>query len=631
MIKMMREGVQSAVIKVFLFGLMTMAVAGLVLTDVGGFFRGGVAPTSVAKVAGHDISRLDFEQQVNRALQQQAMLTPEIAYQYGIIDNLLNQQISGILLQRAAYDAGLIVDDSLVAARVSKLLAPYVSDTMTAKEAFRRLLMSQNMSEAEFAGYMRNDLASNILRAALSGPGKIVNPQDVSDLYQFSNEQRTIDYVLLPDAKVGGVAEPDDDILMSFYQAGKERYAVPALRKITVATLSRETIAEKFDIAEEELRAYYDSHTAEFTDSEKRVLQQALLDSEEAARDVASAAAESKDLKKAVKKATGNNKAYIGEESFAREGLLEDIAKPAFDLEPGQVSAPVKTGLGWHVLLLKDIKPASQKPFDAVRKQIREDLLRDKLDEHAVTTANMIDDALAGGETLDAVSKEMGMTLKSYGPLREDGSTAENKDGFSGFEKDRDSLLQTAFSLGEGESSPVQELSNGDYAVVRADSIKEKTYKSFEDVRADLAKTWTQDQQSVLNRQNAEDLRRAVEAGKETLENPATATLSRSGEVPKPFDENIRAAVFAVEKTGVPAAVPLEGAQIVFVVKEIKLPDVATMDAKKKEELEQGLKQTGAEEVAGLYIEDLRRRHGVRVNRPLLDQLYLRTDENPVR
>ena len=119
----MRDGAKSGFLKIILMGLMTLAVFGLVLTDVGGFFRGGIPATTVATVGKSEISTRAFDQQVRRVLAQQG-LDPATAYQYGFIQQILYSKIGEHLFAMRVRDLGILVTDSIVKRHITELVKP---------------------------------------------------------------------------------------------------------------------------------------------------------------------------------------------------------------------------------------------------------------------------------------------------------------------------------------------------------------------------------------------------------------------------------------------------------------------------------------------------------------------------
>ena len=64
-------------------------------------------------------------------------------------------------------------------------------------------------------------------------------------------------------------------------------------------------------------------------------------------------------------KANGGDLGY-----FTKEQMVPEFSEVAFKLDKGQVSAPVKTQFGWHVLKVEDKRQRQAPAFDTVRDQV---------------------------------------------------------------------------------------------------------------------------------------------------------------------------------------------------------------------------------------------------------------------
>mgnify|MGYP001598968148 CR=1 FL=1 len=245
----LREGAKGGVTKFILYGFMAMAVGGMIFMDVGGFFRGGIQRNSVAKIGREQISAVFFDSTVRRALYAQNIDTAT-AYRLGLIDQILSSVVSGNLMYRAAFDLGLVIGDKDVADHVSRLIEPMAKDGMTKKEVLNRILMNQGMSEQQFLHELRSDMATTILRSALQSATAYTPPQEARDLYQYQNETRTVKAVILPDSGIRDYKEPGDEVLLPFYQAGQERYAIPETRGFSMMVLKSEDLKDTLDISD---------------------------------------------------------------------------------------------------------------------------------------------------------------------------------------------------------------------------------------------------------------------------------------------------------------------------------------------------------------------------------------------
>ena len=137
------------------------------------------------------------------------------------------------------------------------------------------------------------------------------------------------------------------------------------------------------DVGDEEVAAYYEAHPEEFQSPETVALRQILVPTLNEARDVRrrllkdprSFPALAQTLSRAPEASAGG---LMG--SFARGQLPAALDRAAFALAPGQVSEPVQTPFGFHVLRLDAKQPSRQPTLEESRDEIRSRLRREKVD-----------------------------------------------------------------------------------------------------------------------------------------------------------------------------------------------------------------------------------------------------------
>ena len=114
MLQKLSDGAKGGISKFILVGFLFMAVLGLVLTDVGGFFRDGVSSTSVAEVGSEDIPYNEFDRYLRGSLARQQMSAQD-AYQTGQLDVILDRYAQNIVFTQASQNLGIRTSDAAVA------------------------------------------------------------------------------------------------------------------------------------------------------------------------------------------------------------------------------------------------------------------------------------------------------------------------------------------------------------------------------------------------------------------------------------------------------------------------------------------------------------------------------------
>ena len=626
--KALRKGASGGISKFLLFGFLIMAVGGLVMMDVGGFFRGGVARTDVARAGGETIPITSFDRSVRMTLQRIGM-TPQEAYRLGYIDQILNAEIRGRLLNQAAAETGIMIDKKHVARQIKDIITPMTSSGQSPEEILRQILLNQGMSEQAFVANMSRDMANTLLSAALQGGLQGVSQDIAADLYKYQNEKRSVEYISFPDSDLKDIPEPPEEQLRQLYEATKESYAQNEMRTFKLITVNTDNIKSTIEIADEEIRNAYDDNIDLYTVNAQRTLDQALLNSEEQAQAVKSAAEKGKSLKDAVNEVTSGTTAYLGEQSFEEKALLEEIKDEVLAVQnTDEIIGPIQTPLGWYVIKVVKISPAKTKSFDEVKSEIKNEMIENQIIDQQFALANSVDDLLASGAALDDVAKEVDLDIQPLPPLNQFGQNKDGKDALKDFEKSRDIVLEAGFALEEGETSPVLETAEGRFQAVHLESLTPKTYTPFEEVRKEILDRWMKDQARLTNQMRVaqilagmagEPMTAIAKAHSKKIQN--AGDISRMEEPKAPFNERSIGSIFEAP-INLPVAVDIEGGFAIALVKDFKWPEEITAENKDFASLRENIEKASRDEGLMLYLEQKRQDHGATVNKSLLDQVY---------
>lgn len=628
MLSSLREGAKSGFMKIILFSFLVFAVAGLVLMDVQGMYRGGISNNTVASIDKIELDVSQFQQMVTTILRQQG-INPDMAYRVGFIDKILQSEINKNILYLKTSTYGIRVSDTTVANQIASLIDPYVNESLSREEAFKRLLMGQGMSEREFVSIMKADMGNNILQSALSKGFYYITKQEAEYLYQYDHEKRSVDYIFFPDSNIKEPTDPPIDDIKADYEKNIEIYSIPETREFSVAYVTSEALKDKISISEDLLLDSYNQTVETFEVPEQRVINQAILPSHSEAIKVVQAYKDLNDLKEAVASTQGTEEFYQGQETFQKDGLLEDIAEPVFSAPKGEILEPIESPLGWHVMVVDKIIEPYIQPYEEVKGQLKKELEIVYLEEQLLDLANSIDDLLAGGDNFNNVSKELNLNVKHYGPVRTDGSTLDNKEALVDINnEDRVYVIQTVFELLEDETAPVMELSNGNFILIKNNKIHEKSYKPFEDVKDILIKRWSKNQIHQTNKTMVMEYYKDVVSDTDTMNNISkeknisisSANLVRN-KASKDFEDKSKNTIFETPKGDYAFLENSKG----FYIAHIKSIEIPSMDEDLLEEIDSFrlLKSKMAEqEILSMYINQLYNEFKIKINHALITKMF---------
>ena len=136
-------------------------------------------------------------------------------------------------------------------------------------------------------------------------------------------------------------------------------------------------------VTEEEMRKAYDEEAAKLQQTERVRARMILVATEQEANDILARLAKGEKFEDLAKQfSLDGSKDYGGDLGyFTAPEMVPEFSKAAFALKVGEISQPVKTDFGWHIIRLEDRKQGAAQPYDQVKAAIRNVLLRRKVGE----------------------------------------------------------------------------------------------------------------------------------------------------------------------------------------------------------------------------------------------------------
>jgi peptidyl-prolyl cis-trans isomerase C len=145
-------------------------------------------------------------------------------------------------------------------------------------------------------------------------------------------------------------------------------------------------------LSEEKLRARYEALGQEGGEEEVRARHILVSTKPEADAIVAELDKGADFAELAKKKSTGPSGGKGGDLGYFKKGaMVPEFAEMAFSLKPGEVSEPVKTQFGWHVIKVEDRRKSPPPPFEAKVNEIRQAVVREEVQKVILVLAKEAD------------------------------------------------------------------------------------------------------------------------------------------------------------------------------------------------------------------------------------------------
>ena len=625
---MLLETLRKGAARTFGMILMGMLVISFAIWGIADIFRGYGSQTLI-KVGDTEITPQEYsraQRDVLRVMSSDAgrSLSLQEAREQGLENRVLERLIGGAAVDTHAKSLGLGISDEELLQGIMK--DPAFQDAMGNFNplALQQALRTMDMSEQ---GYLASERERNLRRQLLGTVGRTPAASQVflNALNNYNNETRSLRYVVVPATAAGVVPEPSDADLKSFYDNHQAKFTQPEFRKFGALAVTPESVKDRVQIADDDLKAAFDKDKDKLGTPERRRVQQIAFP-DKAAADAAYQKIQSGTGFVDIAKAHGVNEVDLDLGMLKRSDMADSaIADAAFKLEKDKVSEPVTGVLGKTVLLrVTEIQPGKMVTFDVAKPELEKKLLKDRAQSAIFDLHDRIEDERAAGTQLSEVAEKFKLTYQVFDPVDRQGKSLDGKVVDLPQKTD---LLNAVFATEVGvENDPLDAKDEGLiwYEVL---GITPQQLKPFDQVKDEVKKDWSLDEQRTRLVKYTEDLVKQLSGGK-TLEDVAkdlktqavpTEPLKRDGLTINVLPVAVTQA-FALPQGGYGSAPSgVEEGRIVFQVDKVTPP--APLDQPSLEALKRQIKNFISEDIVGEYFSALESRYGVTINQQALAKL----------
>ena len=476
----------------------------------------------VAQVDGGEITVDEVRQTARQMLQQQMpqgqanmnMLLPFFA------QRAAEQLITRQALVSEANHMGLRVTpdeikDELQHGRYAATFFP--GGNFIGQQEYDDMLQRVGLTSAKFEEAVGNDILLTKLQALISGSAS-VSDADIHEQFVKQNTKVKFDYAVLKQEDLKKGLHPADQELKAYYESHKASYAnsIPEKRKVKYAVIDTAKVESSLQITPEDLHSYYNDHREEYRVPEQVKVSHILIktplpgaDGKVDEKGVAEAQRRAEDLLKQLKggaKLEDLAKKYSEDPGSAKQGgslgwigkgqTVPEFEKAAFSLPKGQISDLVKSSYGFHIIRVDDKQDAHVKSVDEVKDQIEPILKRQKAQQIVQKKA---DDLLKQARTdgLDAAAAAQGVqviTSEFFG----------RRDMLPGLGPSPQ-FMDAVFTAQEKSAPDVAPTSQGD-AVYQLLGIKPSSTPTFEEIRSRVEEEFKNERSNILLSQKVQEL-----------------------------------------------------------------------------------------------------------------------------
>ena len=600
-------------------------------------YIGGGAESIVASVNGEDIT----ERELNRRFQDfrnelrerlGGAYRPELFDDAKLRQEVLEDMIRNNLILHASINMGLHAGDQQVRAAILAVPA-FRRDGNFDKESYERTLRYQGLSPEEFERRVRGSLMTSQLSQVVSS-SEITTDKELRDAVQLRRQQRHISFFIVPQQRFQSQDPIDSAEVDVYYQGRQEEFRSPEQVKLEYLVLDQNSISSTLEPDAEALQQLYQSSLESYRSPEQRRARHILVTLAADADQVQEA--ESRDKIAAIREriAAGEEFAALAKELsddpgssgqggdlglFSRGVMDPAFENAAFTLEPGQLSEPVRSAFGFHLIEVTEIQLETLKPLEEVREELVAALLSDEAEHQYFELAERMGNlAYENPDSLIPAAEALGLKVQS--------SDWVGRSGGEGV-LSQPKVVGAAFSddvLRQGNNSEVIEIEDQgrqQAVVVRVIEHQESTIKPLDEVRDEIVRNIriqkAREATGQATRELAERLRggatmQQVAEGYDLVE-PGMVDRNATDVRAKILNEAFILPVPEAGASSFGVADLRDGSAAVVAVMEVKKGSLDELDDQQKDMERQSLSRTLARAYFDRLQDDLRRRADVQI------------------
>lgn len=522
-------------------------VALMAFTGIEAIFQAsGNSKQDVAKVNGEEITQTELSQAVDmqrRQLMQQlgkdfdASLLDEKLLRDAALKGLIDRKL---LLQGAADSKFGFSEAALD--QVILQTPEFQVDGKFSAERFDQVIRQLGYSRMQFRQMLTQEMLIGQVRAGIAGSGFVTD----AEVLAFARlEKQTRDFATVNIKANPAAVKLTDDEVKAYYDQHAKEFMTPDQVVIDYLELKKSSFFDQVNVKEEDLQAAYQKETANL--AEQRRAAHILIEVNDKVTD-AQAKAKVEEIQARLAKGekfealakefsqdpgSANNGGDLG---FAGPGVYDpDFETALYGLKQDQVSAPVRSTFGWHLIKLLGVEAPQVPTFASLKDKLTRELKTQQVEQRFVEATKQLEDAAFEASDLAQPASDLKLTVHTSAPF--------GREGGEGVAANR-AVVTAAFSpevLDEGANSSAIELDPETIIVLRAKEHRKPAQLPLESVNAAIRAQMAKECASAAAKTHADELIASLRDGKTPLNQPVdgqawkvTEAATRSAEAIEP-------------------------------------------------------------------------------------------------
>ncbi len=484
----------------------------------------------IAEINGDELYSQEFQEVVRKqrsALRQQfgGKIDNKIfetkAFKLRVLNEMITQRLVSADIQNQTYKIG---DEQL--AMYLRTNPAFQVDGAFSPERYAQAVRRNGLSVPEFESRIR---LGNVVAQIEQGFTRSVIDNDAvtENLLRLQEEKRDFALMILTSERFIDQVEISNEDITNYYNSHKDSFMTPEEVRVEYISLSLQDVASQIQPDEKDLLAFYEENKDQYIQAEQRQAQHILLavaadaDESEVARvsalanDLTQQARDGKDFSELAKRYSVDSISSVngGDLGYFEKGVMDKaFDEKVFTMQKGEISEPVKTRFGFHIIKLNDIKPETGKSFGQVKEIIsNEYALTEATSRFGQMAEELQNLVFEQPTTLQPAADALGLKIVST-----DWFSRAGGDGVTG----KAPFINSAFTedvLLEGLNSEVLEITDDTLVALRLLEHREPQQKALDDVSDDIKQILLSQRSNKLASAEADEIIKALQSGNKTL------------------------------------------------------------------------------------------------------------------
>ena len=484
MLQKIRDNLQGTIAKVIV-GIIIVPFA---VFGIEAFFTGG--EPKVATVGAEVITQRELDQAIELQRRRLVGSTEEnvdpaeledAKLRGPVLDSLIERKLLGQVASRSGFRVGDAMIDRIILDDQS-----FQDNGKFSQERFQGILASNGLTPSYYRNLLREELLINQVLGGVA-TSDFSTEAEIREVARITQQSVDVRYLTVPLESAGTPPDVPADRVAAYFESNKAEFRTPESVALDYIELRIEDLYQ--NVSEEEAKAEYERRRADYKDAEERhaahIMISSLDDEKAKARllelrgriekgeDFATVAREaSEDVGSAQE---GGDLGYSGGDAFPAE-----FEQALAALKPGEVSDPLRTDSGWHLVKLLDVRAKEAPSLAELRPAIEAELQKKASKPLFVEKSEQLADLTFNSEGLADAAKTLGLPVKQ-------GPVMSRRGGEGVFSDSR--VINAGFSedvLKSGQNSEIIELEDGHAVVVRLREHQPERQQALTEVEAGI-------------------------------------------------------------------------------------------------------------------------------------------------